>query len=423
MGGFDGKTEALIKINELIEEIDDETDESYDHILKKMPFLVRNDKASHIKVTEYPETLISLHKILTKYLCDNDESLKKFLVDDTYNKTYYNDIPEIVELRQYVIRPGIYPVTLKFKKKKHYILYMITETRTDDDYISTTEIYIIGKYHDKLAEFIKKERQRYKDILDRYNTTYINTYKNGGADMESKETPFKSFDNMIIKDKDKLIKYIDRWVESIPIWYKYNMIPKLSILVYGPPGTGKSTLCRAVANHLNISNVGIISADFFNNTEGGGSSRRPNRLNSPYNDEVIALDDLDCFVNSRETDTSIENGKLMNKILEFLDNPPNFYYEAKDGVRYLVSIVIATTNYYDKLDPAIKRHGRFDLQFEMGMLDYEETREFCKYYNLDISEIFPDVKDTKKFKVSPAEVQAKCMAAVEIDLKKDIGEK
>ena len=127
--------------------------------------------------------------------------------------------------------------------------------------------------------------------------------------------------------------------------------------------------------------------------------RAPIRRATQYLDEVLALDDLDCFVNSRDTDNSPENGRMMNKILEFLDNPPTFYYKAKDGTKYLVSVVIATTNYYDKLDPAIKRAGRFDLQFEMGLINWDETKEFCTYYELDINKVFPDVKDKKSFKI------------------------
>lgn len=424
MSDMDLKTEALVKINEVLEEIDDESNEAYDHIIKQMPILIRNDKASHISLNEYPDTSVSFHKIITKFICEHDKSLSKFLMDKPYEESvYYNDIPEIVELRPFVMKDGIYPTVVKFKKKKLYLIYVVSEKQSGDDYYTVTDLYIIGKTHRKLMEYLNNENKRYKKIYKDAEITGINTYKNGGAELEHKETPFKSFDNMIIKDKDRLIKYIDRWVESIPMWYKYDMIPKLSILVYGPPGTGKSTLCRAVANHLKVSSVGIISADYFDSTDKANVGNRHStyRINSPYNDEVIALDDLDCFVNSRETDNSIENGKLMNKILEFLDNPPNFYYKAKDGIKYLVSVVIATTNYYDKLDPAIKRHGRFDLQFEMGLLDYEETKTFCKHYNLDVKKVFPDVKDTKSFKISPAEVQAKCMAAVEVNFKKDIG--
>lgn len=419
---LDNKTEALIKINEFIEDIEDESDENYDQIIKHMPSLIRNDRASHISTKEYPDNTASIHKVIVKFLCDKDKEMKKFLESRVSEESvYYNDIPEIVELRDYIIKSGTYVTTIKHNKKKSYIILVVKEIIADDDSYTSTDLYILGKHHKDIHKGIKKLQKYYDDLVHDRSATYIKTYANGGSESTYKETPFKSFDNMIMKDKDKLIKYIDRWVESIPMWYKYNMTPKLSILVYGAPGTGKSTLCRAVARHLHISTVGIINADYFD-TPDNNMKRAPIRRATQYLDEVLALDDLDCFVNSRDTDNSPENGRMMNKILEFLDNPPTFYYKAKDGTKYLVSVVIATTNYYDKLDPAIKRAGRFDLQFEMGLINWDETEEFCKYYELDINKVFPDVRDKKSFKISPAEVQAKCLANVELNIKKGMEE-
>ena len=220
----------------------------------------------------------------------------------------------------------------------------------------------------------------------------------------------------ISKDKDKLIKYIDNFISNIPTYYnKFNMISKLSIILYGKPGTGKSTVARAIAKHLGINNVTSLGPDYFDSPE----SRRSTQRRGYYTEKetIYTIDDIDCVCKSREEDNNKENNEILSTLLSFLDNPPTFYYTMEDGTSYPISIVIATTNYYDKLDEAVKRYGRFDLQIEMKEFNKEQAEEMCDIYELKLSDLVDNSGD-KDFIISPSYLQALCLENIDKSLKK-----
>jgi SpoVK/Ycf46/Vps4 family AAA+-type ATPase len=107
----------------------------------------------------------------------------------------------------------------------------------------------------------------------------------------------------------------------------------------------------------------------------------------------------------------------MSNLLSFLDNPPTFMYKAKNGVRYPVSIVIATTNYYDRLDEAVKREGRFDLKINMSYFDKNEAQEMCDLYGLKLEDLVGKI-ESDDWRMSPSELQALCIENVDSELKK-----
>ena len=127
---------------------------------------------------------------------------------------------------------------------------------------------------------------------------------------------------------------------------------------------------------------------------------------------------MDCICKSRtEKSDDADNDKVLSKLLAFLDNPKTFYFKAKDGTYYPVSIIVATTNYIDKLDDAVKRFGRFDLQIEMVDFDEKYAEDFCNLYDLHLSDVVDDIP--KDFTISPAKLQALCMENIDKALKKN----
>ena len=217
-----------------------------------------------------------------------------------------------------------------------------------------------------------------------------------------------------MRDKDKVIKYIDNWVANIPYFYKkYNMISKLSVILYGEPGTGKSTFCQAVARYLGIHNIVPIQPNTF---------ETKSTIRSPFSELVpviYSIDDIDCVCKSRDDKKSTKEDSMATaNVLAFLDNPPPFFFKAKDGMMYPVSICIATTNYYDKLDPAVKRYGRFDLHIAMNEFDKELAEEMCKVYDLELKDVLSEEElNAKNFHYSPAKLQAMCLANIDKRMK------
>lgn len=387
---------------------------SSDEIIKNIDLLIDNKLAVKISSTEDMEyTGVSKYKVASKFMCKYNKDLKKFkrsLLSDEFGADFISPDTnqELIELSKCGLEAGTYYASLGDEKHDDYAILKISQDK-GDEYIITFDFYIIGydyiKYKDKFFKMYDRYKKMRKDIK---NEGII--YTDGRP---YKEIKFKGFDQMIFKDKDKVIKYIDNWLENIPNYYKYGMTPKLSILLYGDPGTGKSTFTKAVAKHLDIDTIMSISPNYFSDFEKRRSGVRGGR----YNQFVSSLDDIDCVCNSRDEDDSNENSNVLSNLLEFLDNPETFYYKAKDGLYYPVAIVIATTNYFDKLDDAVKRYGRFDLKIEMKLFNKSEAEDMCALYDLSLSDVYTD-NITDDFSISPSYLQALCLENIDKSLKK-----
>ena len=330
---------------------------------------------------------------------------RKYLLNLTGNRKFHDVGKRLKKIVGHLLSDGVYHCQID--KKNFLVLFVNSSDYNDYD----TRLYFIGKKYDKYQkEYLKLE----KELLEEYRkrckeSVIVNIGQYGNV---RNVVTFKPFDKMVFRNKENVLAYVDNWKKNIPLYYdKYNMIPKLSILLYGKPGTGKSTFYQALADRFDISCVNCIQAGYF----------RQKRYTAT-DPAIYAIDDIDTFIGSREEDddkekyNTISNEEMLSSILAFLDHPPTFNFNAGNGMYYPVSIVVATTNYIDKLDPAIKRYGRFDLKIPMDDFDYELATIFSKLYNIHLEDIV-EVKNKDKFTISPAELQAKCMENIDKQLK------
>ena len=388
-----------------------------DAVLSKVNLLMDNHLCSKLSYLQsgvgFPTELF-----LTKYFLKMDKDLKKYMVDRN-SRNDADDELDFDTLEKYNLNPdkvlgrGIYFLDLSKNDKNSYIILIIGNGRSGDKgeerrynhNLVNWDIYFIGDKNIKLSNKLKHKLEMYEEEYNK-NSSYYYIYDAYTAEYSDSLSP-KSFDNMVFTDKNKILMYINNWIDNLHIYEKYEIIPKLSILIYGPPGTGKTTFALALAKMLNLTRIMYTPAECFSSST---------RSDTYYNAGVILMDDIDTYANNRDDDTSIQNKNIVSKILKFLDNPPAAYIVGRDGKRHKVQIVVATTNYYDKLDSAVKRHGRFDLHFEMKYFDKEEAIEFCNLYDLELGNICPKANN-KNFRISPAELQALCISNIDKRIK------
>lgn len=136
--------------------------------------------------------------------------------------------------------------------------------------------------------------------------------------------------------------------------------------MHGPPGTGKTHLARAIASSTNSSVLVINGPELSSAYHGETESRlrdvfKEARTKSPC---IVILDEVDALVPRREEGAGGEVEKrVVATLLTILDGIDNSSKTGEDKV-----VVIGTTNRPNAIDPALRRPGRFDREFEIGKL-------------------------------------------------------
>lgn len=386
-------------------------------LMESLPLLIDNGRAIKISGSyyTYSSTNTCQFNLACKLILKYDKSYKANIKTDDFHafdqympdKVYADEISEVADIKKICLDYGKYIV----KMDEHNYAFLNVEMVETNHGEIKFELYFIGddfsKNKDKFLEKCRKYETKRK-------TNAADCIINASERQVRKEVVFKSFDKMVIRNKSRIIKYIDNWVDHIPEFYERGIPCRLTILLYGTPGTGKSTLCRALAKHLGIKRIISFSPYFFKEGNNCNLNYYTSRDAEP---SVFSIDDIDCICKSRKNDDSFENAGILSTLLEFLDNPPSTYFKAKDGKYYPISVLVATTNCYENLDEAVKRYGRFDFQLEMSNFNYDEATEMANLYNVNIDTLFTGI-DKEKFTISPAQMQALCIENIDNNLKK-----
>jgi chaperone BCS1 len=173
-------------------------------------------------------------------------------------------------------------------------------------------------------------------------------------------------------------------------WYHQRGIPwRRGYLLYGPPGTGKSSVLRALATELQL-DLALIDLCRPGLTD---DELREAMFNAPRR-AIIAMEDVDAAFRGRDTDQ--KGGITFSGLLNAIDG-----VGAQEG-----RALIMTTNHREKLDPALIRPGRADLQVEVGTIGAATAaRLFLRFFpdRPDCAQRFADRIGQRR--VTGAEVQ------------------
>lgn len=129
------------------------------------------------------------------------------------------------------------------------------------------------------------------------------------------------------------------------------------ILLTGKPGNGKTFLAEALAGELHLPFISVAYGDVASKwinetTENVVQVFRDAAAQAPC---VLFLDEIDSLIGNRSGNAgSDESAKTTNAILTELVN-----------IRRAGVVVIAASNFVDRLDPAAIREGRFDFKIEI----------------------------------------------------------
>lgn len=194
---------------------------------------------------------------------------------------------------------------------------------------------------------------------------------------------------------NRIFKILDNFKTNAKGWKEHNQVHRESILLVGPPGNGKTKLLSFIAGYLNydIMLVNLSSGNISDDTLLEIFARVPKRT-------LIALEEIDSAVPSRDVIRTIgpkHKSITMSGLLQALDGPVN-----KEG-----PMIVATTNRYESLDPALIRPGRFNHHIKLDWsTKYQQEKLFRCY--------FPDATpaQTATFAENLAGKQISCVTIV-----------
>jgi SpoVK/Ycf46/Vps4 family AAA+-type ATPase len=183
------------------------------------------------------------------------------------------------------------------------------------------------------------------------------------------------------------------------IFVERGLMFKTGILLYGSPGTGKSSLATAIASYLGCDMI-IIDTSTFDKLK---INEVTNSIDADDDMYVVLLDEVDTLFKSRDDkDITDDQKKVVDKLLAFLDSA-----QSPNNV-----VFVATTNYIDNLDKAVRRKGRFDKEFEILDISVETAKRMCQGFNLDketTDEIITS-RMAKGDRINPADLQVEIIS-------------
>ncbi len=147
-------------------------------------------------------------------------------------------------------------------------------------------------------------------------------------------------------------------------WYAKRGIPhRRGYLLYGPPGSGKTSFIQALAGELQH-NICVLNL----NDRGLSDDRLLHLMTELPPRSIVLLEDVDAvFTSKRESTYTVTFSGLLN---------------ALDGVTSGEErLVFMTTNHLERLDPALIRPGRVDVQVLVGdSTPFQQEQLFRQFY-------------------------------------------
>jgi hypothetical protein len=146
----------------------------------------------------------------------------------------------------------------------------------------------------------------------------------------------------------------------------------VSMLLYGPPGTGKSTIAEELGRALGFPLLTVTPSDFL--TAGGEAvearAKAIFQVLAEQRDVIVLFDEIDHLLLDRDSALYRDQGDVF-KLLT-----PGMLTKLTLLARQQRVVSVIATNYYERIDRAIKRPGRIDARYLVLPPDLRQRRRY-----------------------------------------------
>jgi hypothetical protein len=290
-----------------------------------------------------------------------------------------------IELEDFMINGEI--ASIKFETYFFIIKKLTLTSDKKEDITNFVEKAINFKHKEKAYKFINN----FGDKIEK-KKLFMGTWLFDSA------IPKRNIETLFLKEGqlDKIINPILSFIdkknskEIYKDYVKHGIPYKMNILLHGSPGVGKTSLIHTIAS---ICDASICNVNINNELKEEDMVRALANVSSYDKSSIVVIEDIDCIFTERKKGDTHNNNLTMSGLLNCLDG-----FNNPEGL-----IVIITTNFPDKLDNALVRSGRIDLNIELTHLDkYQALNMFKSFF--DKPKCVFDViwENIKKYKIEPA---------------------
>jgi len=248
----------------------------------------------------------------------------------------------------------------------------------DRDSVVHEEHFLYGESSILLQNLIQKAIDGKIPDVDKKFSTYTWNARNEHWKRDG-TIPERSFETIVL-DKDvkkTLICDLEDFTSNETLeWYEKHCIPfKRGYLFHGKPGCGKTSTISAIATYLKrkVYKLNLVAPGLSDNG-------LMEAVNSVKKNSILVMEDIDSLFGVHR-----EKNEVFCTTFSGLLNAIDGLGDSKGH------IFIMTSNYPEKLDDALKRKGRCDLEIEFKACTQKDAENmFLNFY--------PDsIEDSKKF--------------------------
>ena len=256
-------------------------------------------------------------------------------------------------------------------------------------------------------------------ILKYYTYYTFNTQNMNPVYEENKFLSNKNFSNIFHPKKNFFIRKVNNFVNGEETYKKLGMPYFLGIILYGDPGTGKTSFIKALAKETNrnIIEIPFSKIKTFKELKSIFSSEKINGTIVPNKKRIYVIEEFDCVIESfkkRNLDNTSQNSipnqssnsfhnqlsnhtpkQLSNSLANNVSNqqlnqqPNSDTQLTLDNLLNIIDgtcepsgyVICITTNFINKIDPALIRAGRFDIRMEFNHASTTTVMEIIYHFS------------------------------------------